>query len=188
MRLYFFRTLFIDITIAFSYAPLYSLKRMKLIMMRHADHFENALTKYGVGQIAALGEALPQIIATHGIDVSKVLFLVSSQGRTMATAHRLKGYLESHGMQHSQREVVDVFDGEESADYQQAAELIAERCKREDCTLVWVVTHLFHMANVPDLVLCLVRNKGEVDPFQFSTAHCDPILIDMTTGKSWYPL
>lgn len=161
---------------------------MKLIMMRHADHFENALTKYGIGQIGALGEALPQIIAAHGIDVSKVLFLVSSQGRTMATAHRLKGYLESRGMQHYQREVVDVFDGEESADYQQAAELIAERCKREDCTLVWVVTHLFHMANVPDLVLCLVRDKGDVDPFQSSTAHCDPILIDMTTGKSWYPL
>ena len=177
-----------DQILAFQHMLIYPLVRMKLIIMRHGDHFENALTKYGIGQTTDLGQALPQIIATHGIDVSRVLFLVSPQGRTRATAHRLEVHLESCGTQHCQYEVVEAFENENDAGYQKAAELIAERCKREDYTLVWVVTHFFHTANVPYLILSLMCGDGAADPVQTSTAYCDPILIDTATGKSWYPL
>lgn len=160
---------------------------MKLIMMRHADHKINVLTADGIKQIATLGESLPRIIAAHNIDVSRALFLVSPQGRTAATAHRLKSYLESCGMQHYQREVVAAFEQEESAGYQQAAEVIIEHCKHKDFTSVWVVTHLFHMVNVPELVLRRVRGSSS-DPFELSTFFCEPALIDTVTGEGWYPL
>lgn len=184
---FFPRILFIDIAIAFNCTPLYSLKRMKLIMMRHADHENNVLTADGIKQITTLSESLPRIIATHNIDVSRVLFLVSPQGRTAATAHRLKSYLESCGMLHYQLEVVAAFDQEEPAGYQQAVELIVEHCKRKDFTLVWVVTHFFQMVNVPELVLELVHGSS-VDPFELSTFFCEPVLIDMITGEGRYPL
>ena len=155
--------------------------------MRHADHESNVLTADGIKQIATLGESLPRIIATHNIDVSRVLFLVSPQGRTAATAHRLRSYLESCGMQHCQHEAVAAFDQEESAGYQQAVKLIVEHCKRKDFTLVWVVTHFFQMVNVPELVLELVHGSS-VDPFELSTFFCEPVLIDMITGEGRYPL